>query len=140
MLTRFPPAFYAMAHLLLLLAPARSCTPHFFLTLCFPFTASLPQAQLALEVYSTMKSRKIPILQDKFARVIFYSLMKTCQNQILYQWAPQFDGKPTPWKGMQTPVVGQRTEGQGQGLAATIQGNKAWHVLVACMKRQSQEW
>ncbi|GAX74542.1 hypothetical protein CEUSTIGMA_g1991.t1 [Chlamydomonas eustigma] len=70
------------------------------------------QAQLALEVYATMRARRIPILQKSFEQTIYFQLLKVCFNQIRYQWgsssgAGSSSSKSAPGVrlGSQRPVV-----------------------------------
>lgn len=63
--------------------------------------------------------RAIVPSQEKFARSIFFTLLKTCQNQILCQSAAHFEGKPAPWK---LPKVRALPLPRGHGLRCTLQG------------------
>ncbi|KAG2495157.1 hypothetical protein HYH03_006765 [Edaphochlamys debaryana] len=46
------------------------------------------QAGLAFQIFRLMQVNKVQILQSKFARTIYYSLIKSCLNQTRFLWAP----------------------------------------------------
>jgi len=86
------------------------------------------QAQLALEVYAIMRAKRIPILQNKFAQSIFFSLLKACFNQIRNQWARSGCG---PAAGPSSSV---------SGPAGVHTGSHApWHKPGGCQVVRKKE-
>eukprot|EP00798_Chlamydomonas_sp_ICE-L_P004335 gene4335-14448_t len=67
------------------------------------------QPQLAAEVYSIMRAKKIPILQKKMAHTMYYTLIKTYYNQIRQMWEESAgpDAGREPWRLAQSPAVRQ---------------------------------
>lgn len=50
---------------------------------------------VALRSPQMLQLKRIPILQQKFAQAIYYSLIKGCFNQTRFQWLPPAGYPPT---------------------------------------------
>lgn len=64
------------------------------------------QGQLALAVFSLLRSKRIPILQHKFAQSIYYTVLKVCFGQIRQVWLHSRSAhQAAPWLRASGPQV-----------------------------------